>query len=298
MISLSEMPRWIGRAFAPNQYGLPIYANLLLVAIAVAFVLALVVYRQRGPLFIALGLFAAMPLYSGLDHWFASDQRNHWFGYWFGHDMFTPPFKGTDGKPLYPEMTKDAVLYGGTDPGRFCPTYIIFCESFTPHNCQPEEDQKFDRRDVYIITQNALADGTYLCYIRSHYNRSTQIDPPFFSELFRTVLKDKDYQTNLLARAVAPLDRFFTGLGAQVEKRRRTYTSWFADKDFVDLPALAARLRSGPQQDPLSKYLYDNLSPKTQAAAVRPGQRGPLAPQPGRGPERAAGTRTQDQGAA
>jgi len=54
-------------------------------------------------------------------------------------------------------MTKDAVLFGGTDPGRFCPTYIIFCESFTPHHCQPKEDQNFDRRDVYIITQNALA---------------------------------------------------------------------------------------------------------------------------------------------
>lgn len=265
-VNLSELPHWIARAFAPNQYGLPIYANLLLVAIAVAFVLALVVYRQRGPLFITLGLFAAMPLYSGLTHWFSSNQRNHWFGYWFGHDMFTPPFKGADGKPIYPEMTKDAVLYGGTDPGRFCPTYIIFCESFTPHKCQPKEDQNFDRRDVYIITQNALADGTYLCYIRAHYNRSTQfaLDTPFFQELFRTALKDKDYETNLLARAVAPLDRFFTALGAQVEKRRRTYTSWFADQDFKDLPALAARLRPGPQQDPLSKYLYENLSPETQ----------------------------------
>jgi tetratricopeptide (TPR) repeat protein len=264
IISPAELVHWIARAFAPHQFGLPIYANLLLVAIAVAFVLALVLYRERGPLLIVLGLFATMPLYSGLAHWFASDQRNHWFGYWFGHDMFTPPFNGTDGKPLYPEMTKDAVLFGGTDPGRFCPTYIIYCESFTPTNCQPPLDQHFDRRDVYIITQNALADGTYLCYIRAQYNRSTQIDPPFFSELLRTVLKDKDYQTNLLARAVAPLDRFFEGVGARIEKRRRSYTSWFGDKDFADLPGLAARLRPGQQQDPLSKYLYDNLSPKTQ----------------------------------
>jgi thioredoxin-like negative regulator of GroEL len=264
VIGFSELPYWIGQAFAKNQYGLPIYANLLLVAIAVAFVLALIAYRQRGPLLVTLSLFAAMPLYSGLAHWFDSDQRNHWFGYWFGHDMFTPPFKGADGKPLYPDMTKDAVLYGGTDPGRFCPTYTIFCESFTPHRCQPAEDRHFDRRDVYIITQNALADGTYLCYIRAHYNRSTQIDPPFFSELLRTALKDKDYQTNLLARAVTPLDRFFTALGARVEKRRRTYTSWFADKDFIDLPAFAAKLRPGPQQDPLSNYLYENLSPQTR----------------------------------
>jgi thioredoxin-like negative regulator of GroEL len=263
-VTLSELPRWIARAFAPNQYGLPIYANLLLVGIATAFVVALVVYRERGPLLITLSLFAAIPLYSGLSHWFDSDQRNHWFGYWFGHDMFTPPFNGTDGKPLFPEMTKDAVLFGGTDPGRFCPTYIIFCESFTPHHCQPVLDQKFDRRDVYIITQNALADGTYLQYIRAHYNRSTEIDRPFFSELLRTALKDKDYQTNLLARAVTPLDTFFTALGARVEKRRRTYTSWFGDKDFIDLPAFAAKLRPGPQQDPFSKYLYDNLSPKTR----------------------------------
>ena len=265
-INLWDLPHWIARAFGPKQYGLPVFASLLLVGIALVFVCALVIYRQRGPLLVTLALFAAMPFYSGLAHWFPSDQRNHWFGYWFGHDMFTPPFNGADGKPIYPEMTKDAVLFGGTDPGRFCPTYIIFCESFTPHDCQPKQDQKFDRRDVYIITQNALADGTYLCYIRAHYNRSVQYayDTPFFSELLRMALKDKDYQTNILARAVAPLDRFFTALGARVEKRRRTYTSWFDDKAFRDLPALAAKLRPSPQQDPLSKYLYDNLSPQTQ----------------------------------
>jgi len=264
-IPLAELRHWIARAFAPHQYGLPIFANLLLVAIPFVFILALLLYRQRGPLLITLGLFAAMPLYSGLAHWFDSDQRNHWFGYWFGHDMFTTKsFKGTDGQPLYPDMTKDAVLFGGTDPGRFCPTYIIFCESFTPHDCQPKQDQNFDRRDVYIITQNALADGTYLCYIRAQFDRSTQIDPPFFSELLRTALKDKDYQTNLLARAVAPLDQFFEALGAQVEKRRRTFTSWFSEKDFIDLPGFSSKLRPGPQQDPLSKYLYDNLGPKTR----------------------------------
>ncbi len=261
---LQEWTYWMGQAFVKNHYGLPVFANLLLVAIALAFVVALVLYRQRGPLFVALGLFTAMPLYSALDHWFDSEQRGHWFGYWFGHDMFTPPFKGADGKPLYPEMTKDAILFGGTDPGRFCPEYMVYVESFTPHDCQPVQDQKFDRRDVYIITQNALADGTYLCFIRSHYNRSAQIDPPFFREFFRTVLKDKDYQTNLLARAVGPLDRFFTDLGTKVEKRRRTYTSWFTEKDFLDLPGFAVKLRPGPAQDPVSKYLYDHLSPATQ----------------------------------
>jgi tetratricopeptide (TPR) repeat protein len=255
---------WISNAFAANHYGAPVIAGLILLGIAFVFVAALVAYQKRGPLLITLCLFAAMPLYSAVAHYWSSSQRGHMFGYWFGHDMFTPPFKGADGKPLFPEMTKDAVLYGGTDPGRFCPTYMIFTESFTPHKCQPEEDQKFDRRDVYIITQNALADGTYLNYIRAHYNRSEQIDPPFFSELMRTVLKDREYQTNILARMARPLDRFFTDLGDRVEKRRRTFTSWFTESDFTDLPALTAKLRKGEAQDPVSKYIYDNLSPATQ----------------------------------
>ncbi len=268
----ADLLHWIGRAFAKDQYGLPIYGSLILLGLTLAFVVALVLYRHRGPLFITLGLFSAMPLWSALSHWFGSEQRGHMFGYWFGHDMFTPPFNGADGKPIYPPMTKDAILYGGTDPGRFCPTYMIFCESFTPHHCQTVLDQKFDRRDVYIITQNALADGTYLNYIRAHYNRSAQIDPPFFQDLLRSQSeREKNYETNILARMVRPLDRVFTALGASIEKRRRTYTSWFKEEDFVDLPALAARLRPGSDQDALSKYLTENLSPECRQLLSRSG---------------------------
>ncbi len=246
-----------------DQYGLPIYAGLILISLGVVFVASLLLYKKRAPLAITLGLFALMPLHPILTHWADNEQRDHWFGYWFGHDMFTPPFKGSDGKPLYPEMTRDAILFGGTDPGRFCPTYTIFCDSFLPHNCQPAEDQKFDRRDVYIITQNALADGTYLDYIRAQYNRSTQIDPPFFQDLFRSEKERTDnYRTNALALAMRPLDRFFIGMGDHIEEQRRTFTSWFTTKDFVDLNSFAGKLRA--QQDAVSKYIYENLSPATQ----------------------------------
>jgi hypothetical protein len=123
----------------------------------------------------ALAVFVAAPLVVAHRNWAASVQRDHFFGYWFGHDMFSPPYG------IYPEMPRDAVLFGGTDPGRFCPTCMIFGESFTP----PQEriDPQFDRRDVYIITQNALADNTYLDCIRAQYNRSAQTDPPFFQNL-------------------------------------------------------------------------------------------------------------------
>ena len=84
------------QAFAKDQYGLPVFANLILLALPVIFIVALLVYRKRGPVLIMLALFAVMPLWSGLSHWYKSEQRNHWFGYWFGHDMFTPPFTDTE----------------------------------------------------------------------------------------------------------------------------------------------------------------------------------------------------------
>ena len=247
-----------------NQYALPIYAGLVLIALTLAFLAALCVSRRRPPLALILAIFAALPSYSMLTHWSDNEQHNHWFGYWYGHDMFTPPFQGSDGKPLYPEMARNAILFGGTDACRFCPTYMIFCESFTPHPCQPAEDQKFDRRDVYIITQNALADPPYLDYIRAQYNRSRQNDPPFFQEFARMLLRDGPSRTNLLARALKPLDQIFTQIGDKIEKRRRTASSLFREADFIDLPAFAARLKPGPRQDSLTRYLWNNLSPETR----------------------------------
>jgi hypothetical protein len=143
---------------------------------------------------------------------------------------------------------------------------MIFCDSFIPDSCKPEADPTFDRRDVYLITQNALADGTYLNYLRAQYFRSNQKDPPFFSELARTVLKDPEYRTNILARIVSPLDRFFVGRGARVEKRWRTSTSSFSDKDFVNLSAFTSKLKPGPNRDSVSKWLFENVGKETQEA--------------------------------
>jgi tetratricopeptide (TPR) repeat protein len=261
-ISLFQLPHYITLAFAPGQYGLPVFANLILLAIPVVLLGALLVYRRRGPVLILLCLFTAMPLWSGLSHWYNSEQRNHWFGYWFGHDMFTPPYLDNgrlsydnarraallkdpkNARLIYPEMTRNTILFGGTDPGRFCPTYAIFCDSFIPHRCQPEQDQKFDRRDVYLITQNALADGTYLDYLRSQYNRSKQIDPPFFSELskyaFSLFLGPDNADTGLTSLVnntlFNVLDRPFTAWGAHVEKRRRAEGVYPTSEIYIPMP--------------------------------------------------------------
>ncbi|MDD2707066.1 MAG: DUF2723 domain-containing protein [Verrucomicrobiae bacterium] len=95
-----------------------------------------------------------LPLLSITANWNDAEMRGHDFGWRYGHDML----KGLD---------KDAVVYGGTDPGRFVPTYMIFVDSFQDKKWKRDPD--FDRRDLYIITQNALADQTYMKYIRDHY---------------------------------------------------------------------------------------------------------------------------------
>jgi Flp pilus assembly protein TadD len=291
--SLMDLPHWVAKAFEPAQYGLPIYAGLILIALPILFLLALAVYRTRAPLLATLGLFALMPVCSGLSHWYSSEQRGHWFGYWFGHDMFTPPFQGPDGKltydpalrakamqgtnanMIYPELPQDTVLYGGTDPGRFCPTYMIYCESFIPPSCQPAQDQKFSRRDVYLITQNAVADPTYLDYIRAQYNRSTSFDPPFFQRLLPTKFPKHFHEQS--GPPLSWLDDIFESLGARIEWRRRTETSWFQEDQFKDAGKLAAELRPHSGQDELSKYLYGKLSQKTQGLVRGDGDKAALA---------------------
>jgi tetratricopeptide (TPR) repeat protein len=76
---------------------------------------------------------------------------------------------------------------------------MIFVESFAPPSAKtrvakcPDSDT-FDRRDVYIITQNALADSTYMAYIRDHYDysRPTLNDPKTLADrgpVFRALLR-------------------------------------------------------------------------------------------------------------
>ena len=128
------------------------YSALFTLVLPLAVTGMLWLNRSVAPLRGLLLVFVIMPVWAMVSHWEDNEQRAHLFGYWFGHDMFTPPYKSDkDGKPLYPEMTRDAILFGGTDPGRFNPTYMIFCESFIPPSKKPR-DPNFDRRDVVLIT--------------------------------------------------------------------------------------------------------------------------------------------------
>lgn len=68
----------------------------------------------------------------------------------------------------YPEpMGPNAIFFGGTDPGRFVPTYMIYSAKV--------------RQDVYLITQNALADNTYMNVMRDLYGDQIWIPSPLDS---------------------------------------------------------------------------------------------------------------------
>ncbi len=95
----------------------------------------------------------------------SADQRGHDFGWQFGNFQLRGaeaileelcPDEEPPPNPEFPEaMTPDAIFYGGTDPGRFVPTYMIYSARV--------------REDVYLITQNALADNTYMSVMRDLY---------------------------------------------------------------------------------------------------------------------------------
>lgn len=125
----------------------------------------------------------ALPLASVALNWTGADQLGHDFGYRFGYQMFVPG----DG---YPDMAKSAVLLASSDQGRFLPAYMIFVESQVPSSAKTQlakysGSESFDRRDVYLITQNALADGRYLRSIRDHYgaDRPDPQNPKTMSDL-------------------------------------------------------------------------------------------------------------------
>jgi len=100
-----------------------------------------------------------------------AEQINRDFGWQFGNYQLRgaeaileelSPDEEPPPNPTYPPaMGDEAIFFGGTDPGRFVPTYMIYSADVRP--------------DVYLITQNALADNTYLQVMRDLYGNDIWI---------------------------------------------------------------------------------------------------------------------------
>ena len=94
-----------------------------------------------------------------------AEQNGHTFGWQFGayqlegakaiNDQLVADEEPLPDPTWPPPMEPYSIFFGGTDPGRFVPTYMIYSALYRP--------------DVYLITQNALADDTYMSVERDLY---------------------------------------------------------------------------------------------------------------------------------
>jgi hypothetical protein len=94
-----------------------------------------------------------------------AEQDGHDFGWQFGAGALEgmaglrptlQPGEPPPPDPAWPPpMERGAIYFGGTDPGRFVPTYMVFCAQVRP--------------DVFVLTQNALVDKLYLVPLRDLY---------------------------------------------------------------------------------------------------------------------------------
>ena len=94
-----------------------------------------------------------------------AEQNGHTFGWQFGayqlegakaiNEQLVADEEPLPDPTWPPPMEPFSIFFGGTDPGRFVPTYMIYSALFRP--------------DVYLITQNALADDTYMSVERDLY---------------------------------------------------------------------------------------------------------------------------------
>lgn len=116
-----------------------------------------------------------LPFWSNFDD---CSQAGHWFGYYYGADMMR-------------DMDRNAVYYGGSDPGRFVPTYMAFVESQQDNRWKKEPG--FDRRDVAVITQNALCDTYYTQYIRNQYDNRFRPKPQDYTPFEKWLGRDTAY---------------------------------------------------------------------------------------------------------
>jgi tetratricopeptide (TPR) repeat protein len=111
-----------------------------------------------------------------------AEQHGHDFGWQFGHyqlrgasainEELEPDEEPLPNPQYPPEMTQNAIFFGGTDPGRFSPTYMIYSARV--------------REDIYLITQNALADNTFMNVNRDLYG--DQIWIPAIQDSARTFM--------------------------------------------------------------------------------------------------------------
>lgn len=149
-VSLDAAFLWVTRVFKIQSHVLFVltiaYGAILLGAYLSTIFKEVPSYAAAGLLLLVM-----LPLEQNAQ---ANSMRGRWFGFQYGYEMLAG-------------LPRNAVVFGGTDAGRFVPTYMIFGESTQPEDVKTVPG--FDRRDLFIITQSQLAHSLYLQSLRDQY---------------------------------------------------------------------------------------------------------------------------------
>jgi tetratricopeptide (TPR) repeat protein len=194
--SIDTLSQWMMKVFHLQSH------CILVIGIGYGLVAGMVYLQEKNdfdlsPWIPAVALLCLIPLQDNIA---TSNQRDRWFGWHFGVDSLR-------------DLEPGAIVFGGTDPGRFIPTYTIFCES--TQNPRWKRDPSFDRSDLYIITQNALADRYYLEYIRHQYDDAYR--PHDYSSFEKWLGRDKQYPK---ASLTMPSDEEFNDSFSEVAQKK------------------------------------------------------------------------------
>ncbi len=108
---------------------------------------------------------------------------------WYSPEEFEKIWAEYPNKAYPQPMGTNAIFFGGTDPGRFVPTYMIYSAKV--------------RQDVYLITQNALADHTYMSVMRDLYGDQIWIPSPIDVNMaFQIYSQQNKNQANRVGNSV------------------------------------------------------------------------------------------------
>lgn len=105
------------------------------------------------------------------ESWGAYGEFHNWNNYWL-HRF---------GREIIQSIPPGSIYFGGTDPGRFVISALI--------------DSQVDGRPFFVLTQNQLADATYLGYLHSMYGQELHL--PTTDDLRHAF---NEYVTNAQAR--------------------------------------------------------------------------------------------------
>ena len=114
------------------------------------FIVLAVILPAKVALFSCLiaALCALTPFITATENWAENNLRYKNFGYVYGEEIM---------KICKP----NTIYYGGTDPGRFVPMYMINVDKL--------------RQDCWLITQNGLADDSYTTTLRDRYSEPQHV---------------------------------------------------------------------------------------------------------------------------